>query len=324
MRIVLSGAEQSPGQDILHELVRHDVDLTLLVDEADALPQEARNSRQVSFDTDSPGVLIDALADATHVVHARALMEPEHSAFEFAAVNLHATTALLDACRHADLEQFLFVSTTEAYGASLPPWPVTESWTPRPVGAALQSRVEAERAARTYRRQTPLTILRPAPLISRGGGTLLSVLRHFIQHPRGALVAGGDAPISILAGADLGRVVWAMVSQSDEAVGQVFHATSAHTTWRELAVEACRLRGVEPRFWRAPSIFARALDLAGLADWVLPSPAGLDSYVTLTGRPHLIDDSRARVAVGYEPLLGPRAALAQALDVYGDGGSDVG
>ena len=319
MRIVLTGAGYSTGNEILRELVRQEAELTILVDEADSLPVEASEARQVAFEPEKPGALEAALADATHVVHARALDAPGHAAAEYAAVNLHATTALLDACRHYEIEQVLFVSTTEAYGARMPPWPVSESWTPQPIGAALQSRVEAERAARTYRRQTPLSILRPAPVLSRSGGSLLTVLRHFISHPRGALVGGGDAPISILAGADLGRVVWALLSHSEDAVDQVFHAASAHTTWRELAVESCRLRGVEPRFWSAPFALARALDAVGLADWALPAPAGVDGYVTLTGRAHLIDDSRTRVTVGYEPLFSARAALAQALDVYGDG-----
>lgn len=318
MRIVLTGAGQPTGNDILRELVRQEAELTILVDEADSLPAEASEARQVVFDADKPAALEAVLADASHVVHARALSAPGHAAAEYSAVNLHATTALLDACRHQQIEQFLFVSTTEAYGARMPPWPVSESWTPQPIGAALQSRVEAERAARTYRRQTPLSILRPAPVLSRGGGSLLAVLRHFISHPRGALVGGGDAPISILAGADLGRVVWALLGHSEDAVNQVFHAASAHTTWRELAVESCRLRGVEPRFWSAPLLLARALDAVGLADWVLPAPAGVEAYVMLTGRAHLIDDSRTRVTVSYAPLFSARAAVAQALDVYGD------
>ena len=107
-----------------------------------------------------------------------------------------------------------------------------------------------------------------------------------------------------------------MISQPEEAVDQVFHAASAHTTWRDLAVEACQLRGIEERFWNAPYGLARGLDACRLAGWVLPEPEGVDAYVTTTGSPHLIDDSRARVTLGYAPVLGVRAALAQALDVY--------
>ncbi len=297
LRIVLTGAEQPVGLAVLSELQRHDVELALLkVDSADEL-----GSR---------------LEGATHVVHAASLVEPGRPAADYTAANVHTTTALLDACRQQDLEQVILISTTATYGRRLPPWPVTESWVPRPLGPALQSRVAAERVARTYRRRVPLSILRPAPVIADGGGPMMKVIRHFVSRPRAALVAGGEAPVSILAGADLGRAVWAMLSQPEEAVNQVFHVASAHTTWRELAIEACQLRGVEERFWNAPYLLAQALDALRLSDWVLPEPEGVDSYISLTGRPHLVDDSKARVSLGYAPLLGVRAALAQALDVY--------
>ena len=297
LRIVLTGAEQPVGLAVLSELQRHDVELALLeIDSADDL-----------------GSRLDG---ATHVVHAASLVEPGRPAADYTAANVHSTTALLDACRQQDLEQVILISTTETYGRRLPPWPVTESWVPRPLGPALQSRVAAERVARTYRRRVPLSILRPAPVIADGGGPMMKVIRHFVSRPRAALVAGGEAPVSILAGADLGRAVWAMLSRPEEAVNQVFHVASAHTTWRELAIEACQLRGVEERFWNAPYLLAQALDALRLSGWVLPEPEGVDSYISLTGRPHLVDDSKARVSLGYAPLLGVRAALAQALDVY--------
>ena len=297
MRIALTGATQPDGAAIASELERHDaVVVPLDVEETDHL--EA------------------TLSSVTHVVHAQSVVESGLPASSYTEANVHSTTKLLDACRQNQLEQVVFVSTTETYGRRLPPWPVTESWVPRPVGAALQSRVAAERVARTYRRRVPLSILRPAPVIVDGEGAIMRVIRHFISRPRAALVGGGQAPVSVLASADLGRAVWAMISQSDEAVDHVFHVASAHTTWRDLAVEACHLRGIEERFWNAPYPLARGLDAFRLSGWVLPEPEGVDAYVTMTGRPHLIDDSRARVTLGYAPVLGVRAALAQALDVY--------
>ena len=304
MRIALSGAEQPHGRAVRGELQRHELEVIPL-----ALEQ--------------PAGLDEALSTATHVVHAAALSVPGQPAAAYTAANVHQLTTLLDACRRHPLKQFLLLSTTETYGRALPPWPVTESWVPRPLGPALQSREAAERVARTYRRRVPLSILRAAPVVADGGGALMTVVNHFITRPRAGLVGGGQAPVSILAGADLGRAVWALLSQPDTAVDHVFHAASAHTTWRELALEACRLRGVEARHWNAPLPLARSLDAVRLASWVLPAPDGVDAYVALTGRPHLIDDSRARVELGYEPVLGVRAALAQALDVYGNSSAEA-
>ncbi len=297
MRVALTGADAEVGAAVRIELERHDLEL-------DAI--------EIGPDADA----ITLPENTTHVVHAAALTEPGLASSEYTAANVHATTTLLDACRRADLKQVVLISTTESYGRRLPPWPVTESWIPRPLGAAQQSRVAAERVARTYRRRVPLSILRAAPLIVSGSGALMTVVRHFISRPRSALVAGGQAPLSILAGADLGRAVWALLTHGEEAVGHVFHVASAHTTWGELAMEACQLRGVEGQFWSAPYLFARGLGALHLSAWVLPEPVGVDAYVEMTGRPHLIDDSRARVSLEYAPLLSLRGALAQALDVY--------
>ena len=297
MRIALTGATQPDGVAIARELQRHDVDI-------------------VAVELEHPDQLKETLSEITHVVHAHSLVEAGLPAAAYTEANVHTTTMLLDACRQTNLEQVIFLSTTETYGRRLPPWPVTESWVPRPLGPALQSRVAAERAARTYRRRVPLSILRPAPVIVDGGGSIMRVIGHFISRPRAALVGGGQAPVSVLAAADLGRAVWAMVSQPDEAIDQVFHVASAHTTWRDLAIESCHLRGIEERFWNAPYALARGLVACRLSGWVLPEPEGVDAFVSLTGRPHLIDDSRARVSLGYAPVLGVRAALAQALDLY--------
>ena len=297
MRIGLTGTEQPIGGAVRRELERHDAEL-------------------VELDLASEETIRSTLDGVTHVVHAASLSDAGQPASAYETVNIHSTTALLDACRLRELEQFVLLSTTETYGRKLPPWPVTESWAPRPLGAALQSRVAAERVARTYRRRVPLSVLRPAPVIV-DGGPLMTVIRHFVSRPRGALVGGGQAPVSVVAGADLGRAVWSLLSNPEEAVDKIFHVTSAHTTWRELAMESCQLRGVEGRFWNAPYLLARGLDALRLSAWALPEPEGVEGYIAMTGRPHLIDDSRARVSLGYEPLLGLRGALAQALDVYG-------
>ncbi len=299
MRIALTGSEQPVGAAVRLELERHDVELVPIT--------IGPNTGAITLPT---GV--------SHVVHAAYLSDPGHVAATYTAMNVHATTALLDACRQRELKQVILISTTESYGRMLPPWPVTESWVPRPICAAQQSRVAAERVARTYRRRVPLAILRPAPVIVSGGGPLMAAIHHFVSRPRGALVAGGQVPLSILAAADLGRAVWAMLAHPEEAVNGVFHIASAHTTWGELAMEACRLRGVEGRFWNAPYLLARGLSALRLSAWVLAEPDGVDSYIELTGRPHLIDDSRARVSIEYAPLLGLRSALAQALNAYGD------
>ena len=310
MRIVLTGAERAPGRQILAELQRQDVQVLALVGPDGG--QSAGGADLQAIDLEDAAALSEALTGATHVVHAHALTAPGHSTAAYEAANVATTTALLDACMRVPLSGFVLVSTTETYGWGLPPWPVQEGWAPHPIGAQLQSRAAAERAARTYRRSVPIAVLRAAPCLSAEPDMLRRVVGHFISHPRAGLVGGGRTPISMIGAAALARAVWAILADFEQAADQAFHATSVHTTWRALAEQGCRIRGVEPQFWTAPYALARALDAASLSNWVLPAPEGVDGYVELTGRPHLIDDSRLRVAVGYSPVLNLRGALAQA------------
>lgn len=311
MRIVLSGAARPPGRQILAELLRQDVETVALAAPGDKIALNGAERFEASFEDSAD--LNAALAGATHVVHAHALTQPGCSPADYEAANVASTTALLDACMRIPLVGFVLVSTTETYGRDLPPWPVTEGWAPHPIGVQLQSRAAAELAARTYRRSVPIAVLRAAPCLAPEEGLLRHVVGHFVSHPRAGLVGGGLTAISVIGAADLARAVWALLADFERAANAVFHATSVHTTWRALAEEGCRVRGVEPQFWTAPYALARALDAASLSDWVLPAPPRVEDYVELMGRPHLIDDSRARVEVGYAPVLNLRAALTQAL-----------
>lgn len=313
MKIVLTGAACAPGRHVLDELLRHDSDVAAL--DASDIEQPAADleiERREAPSQDARA-LSAAISDADFVIHAHIADEHGMSPERYAAANVEYTTSLLDACLSAAPTGVLYVTSTEAYGPGLPPWPVMESWTARPSGPVQMSLATAEQAARTYRRRVPLVVLRSAPWLSRHGGALRRLARHFAAHPKAGLVGGGRAPLSLTAGADLGRAAWHLIEHFGELDDRTFHATSVHTTWRQLAEEACQVRGVEPRFWSAPATAARVLDLVGAADWLLPAPEGLDGYVALTAAPHLIDDSRTRSTTGYAPVLGLRGALIQAL-----------
>ena len=316
MRIVLTGATGFLGSHILDEFLRHDVEVVALARPDGAVDPGARTGvewRLVDL-LDEDGVAT-ALADATHVVHAARLTRPGLRPDQYEAANVTATTNVLDACTVQPPQGVIQISSTWMYGDRLPPWPVDESWAFRPRGAMERSRVTAEQAARTYRRRIPLTVLRPALALGPGAaGPLARLLRHLLEHPKAVLANGGRAPLSLVHAADLARAVWAVLQGFDDTHGRIYHTSSVATDWRTFALEAHRIRETAPRFRSLPLWLAQAVDAVGLAERVLQAPPQMPRYLTLTGRPHLIDDTRLRVAVGYEPLFGLRATLQQTLD----------
>ncbi len=314
MRIAITGADGFLGSHLADELVRHEVHIRALLPPGVAaarLDQQGIDTATVDpWDRDA---LADALAGADFVINARGLDRPGLPAEAYEHANVHALTALLDACRDLPLRGVIHCSSAEIYGDALPAWPVDEGWVPRPRGRAARSQALAERAARTYRRSVPLVILRPALVFgARDTGLVQALLLHFLAHPGAPLVVGGDAPTSLAYGPDCGRAVWDVLTRFDAAVDGIYHVKSFDTDWRTLLEEAFHLlhRRLRPR--AVPGRLAPFLPVlipAYRRDPFLRRP-----LIDRLSRPHLIDDTRLRTAVDFHPIFGLRSALRQTLD----------
>ena len=307
MRILVTGASGFLGSHIVDELVRHDVEVVAFALDAGA---DARLQRDgvtaVAGDIRDPAQVTPLVQAVDFVVNAARLTRPGLRDEEYEAVNVGGVTNLLDAAREASqVKGLVQVSSTAVYGRSLPQWPVDESWSQHPRDGLERSLAMAERAARTYRRRTPLVVLRSARAFgARDRGPVMQFLLHHLLHSRAALVGGGRAPVSMAYGPDIGRAVWAVLVGIEQSQDRIFHVKSFDTDWRTLLEEGFQLlqRRAQPR----PVPYRLALLWAEISD----SRAEIDLY----GRPHLVDDSRLRATVGFTPLFGLRAALRQTFE----------
>ncbi len=326
MRILLTGATGFLGGHIADELCRHDVEIAALVRPGDsAAALDAQGIAVIRADLSDPGAVRQAVEGMTHVIHAAALIKPGRSAADYHAVNVAGATNLLDACLTADVQGILHVSSTSMYGSALPPWPVDESWAFRPDTPARLSLATAERAVRTYHRRLPLIVLRPAlPFGPRDSGVVLRVLTHFLDKPRPRLVGGGRAPLSLVFAPDLARAVWGALDQIGATQDHIFHVSSIDTDWRTVLDETFALLHREPHYLPIPHRLARAAERLGApAAWITRPPRDVERYADLLALPHLIDGSRLRLAIGFSPLFGLRAALRQTLEWLGETRSDI-
>lgn len=326
MRIAVAGVTGFLGGHIIDELARHDVEIVGLVRPgADASRLTGLDLSLVEADVTDPESLGPTLAGADFVINAVRLTTPGLSDTAYDDVNVGGATNLLDASLAAGVRGFIQLSSTAMYGDSLPHWPVDESWAFRPLSSLDQSRAMAERAARTYRRRIGLVVLRPSLAFGpRDHGPMRRLLLHFIDQPRLRLIGGGRAPVSLVYAPDLARAVWGVIDALEETEGRIFHLSSIDTDWRTLAEELYALLHRRPRFASLPYRLALAASRLGRrGEWLLRPPDGVQRYVTLTGRPRLIDDSRLRAATGFAPLYGLRSALRQTLEALAEERSDL-
>ncbi len=316
MRIVVAGATGFVGGHVLDEFVRHDVEVVgILAPGEDPGRLTEIDAELVEADVLDREALRPVCRAADFVINAIGLTTPGLSDAEYDDINVGGTTSLLDVSVEAEVRGFVHISSTAMYGDSLPHWPVNEGWAFRPLSSIEQSRAMAERAARTYRRRVPLVVARPALAFGpRDSGVMRQLLLHFVDQQRPRLISSGAAPVSLSYGPDLGRAIWALVEHVDTTIDGIFHVKSIDTDWRAVVDEVQHLlqrpNRVQPIPYRV-AVLARQL---GIGDWLLRPPADGANYVALTGRPHLIDDSRFLATTGFAPLYGLRAALRPTLE----------
>ncbi len=113
----------------------------------------------------------DCMRDVGTVFHTAALHKPHvatHSVQDFIDTNVSGTLSLLEAAAAANVERFVFTSTTSAFGAALTPGPgepaawVTEKVVPVPRNIYGVSKVMAENLCEliSRKRSLPVVILR--------------------------------------------------------------------------------------------------------------------------------------------------------------------
>lgn len=325
MRIVVAGADGFLGGHLLDELARRDAHvLALVTPDASTPPQFPSDAEVVEVDPLDLDALRPIVRGADAVINAVQLITPGRTDEQYDDVNIGGATTLLDACADTDVRAFIHLSSTTMYGASMPHWPVNESWAFRPATTVDQSRAMAERAARTYRRRVPLIIARFARAFGpRDEGVVHHLLQHFLDQRRPRLPAGGRAPVSLAYAPDMGRAIWGLLDHVDACIDRTFHIKSFDTDWRTIVVEVQRLVHRRADVQSIPYRVALVARACGLGDWLLRAPPDVGDYLTLTGRAHLVDDSRLRVTTGFTPVFGVRAALRQTLEWMSEERPDI-
>mgnify|MGYP006297309229 FL=1 len=233
--VMLTGATGFIGSHIAEALIERGVRVRLPVRRRTPLLQDLERRGAAVFETEPHNdlrVLQQALQGAEAVVHcAAAVRAADPGAFHRANVALTRTILGL-----MDKEQFfLLLSSQAAAGPSAEGTPVEESAPPAPVNAYGRSKLQAERAARSWKRQGGgrCVVLRPSAVYGprdRDFGVLFRAVS------RGVALLPGDGRqrISILHVHDLVRAVLAVL-ETRPREGTYFVCGDETVSWLELA-----------------------------------------------------------------------------------------
>ena len=211
-------------------------------------PDVSYHSADLAGDDDLSG-LVDGV---THVVHLAGASSSRSSDDEMMRDNVEATGRLLDAARRADVERFLYMSSTSVYGEEVQlPLPVREDVEPHPSRSYGKAKWGAEEAVwKAGDDGLAVVVLRPVSVYGPGAIKLVgsAILDVAIERYAGLdRLVVADPPIEqrLLHVDDLARACLHLAVH-DDAVGRAFNVVSDnYPTSHEIATILAGLFGLE-------------------------------------------------------------------------------
>jgi UDP-glucose 4-epimerase len=321
MRIVIVGATGNVGTSLLAALVHEPAVEEIVAIARRPAELDDERVRMVAADI-ATADLAPHFAGADAVVHLAWLIQPSRDERVLRAVNVDGTRNVLGAAAHAGVRALVYASSVGAYSPGPKSRFVDESWPTDGIDSLFYSRhkAETERMLDRFERDRPGTRvvrLRPGLIFKREAATGIR-----------RLFAGPLLPSPLLR-----RELIPFVPDVPRLRFQAVHSRDVGEAYR-LAIVNPEARGafnvaadpvLDPRVLaqalgaRRVPLRAGVLRAAAALSWKLrlqPSPPG---WVDLALAVPLMDCTRARRELGWEPRHSSTEALLELLDGMRDG-----
>lgn len=231
-------------------------------------------------------------------------------------VEVRLTRIITEAAAKANVKRFIQLSTVQAYGSSLPPESVDETYPCRPEFPFQKASLEREQVVLEVAAKTGLdvAILRPANTIgSRDRQSFFAKMYKAHCENKYPIIGDGSARFSCIDTRDIGRaMVW--LGEIEEACGQTYLAKGFDTSWIELKREIDKVRGVSAKMQNVPKTVAMVA--ATLIERLTPytkEPMLTRMAVKSLTTPNLFDDKKLR-STGFHTKHSFEESAANAID----------
>jgi nucleoside-diphosphate-sugar epimerase len=245
-------------------------------------------------------------ADVTF--HAAAHLGEWGAREEFERANVQGTRHAVDASRAAGVRRFVHVGTEAGLLAGEPLVNVNEDAPLRPDSKALYSatKAQAEQVVRAANNDVLETVVvRPRLVWGAGDTTILPGLVQAVEKGRFAWIGGGRHRTSTT---HVDNVIHGLMlgAERGQAGGVYFVTDGEPVVFRDFITELLGTQGVTPGERNMPAPLARVMAVGSEAVWRTFRLGGSPPVTRLTywlsAQECTIDISRARDALGYEPV----------------------
>ncbi len=246
-------------------------------------------------------------ADTEWFFNNAAIMKDWGDKSKFYPVNVEGTRNVLEVIRKKDIPNLIHTSSTAVYGFPNIKEPLREDAPWAPINSYQHSKAEAESLIREYEQTYGIkaTMVRGPTVL--GKGDLFTGPQIIDRIKQGNMVrfGGGDNQQSYAHGEDFARCLILAADQFDKAVGQAYNVTSFTSTFNDLLEKLADEVDAPKKFTNmpyAPSV-ALGATAAGLyrAFHRKNAPLITPFRVKLFGSSYIIDSTKAKDELGYEP-----------------------
>lgn len=317
MEIALTGGSGFLGQHLISTLVGHGHQVRALArsDHA-AATVSAVGAEPVAGDVTETAALHDLLQHCDTVVHAAALTSEWGPRESFETVNVTGTRLVVQAARARGVPRLVLVSTEAVLADGGPLVRVDESH-PRParsVGEYARTKGLAEDLVLAADGPGLHTVaVRPRFVWGPGDTSILPAIVKAAEEGRFAWVDGGRYQTSTT---HVLNACAGIVAALDRGAGGAayFVTDGPPVEFREFLVALAATRGVELGDRSLPHWLIAAAAASAEAAWrvlrLRGSPPVTRTFVALSGHEMTVDDSRARLELGYAQVISRQDGLA--------------
>src|SRR3954464_12038905 len=273
---------------------------------------EALGADAVRGDLDNGAALRAGAHGCAHVFHAAAHLGADGDWKAFERVNVQGTKNLLAAARDAEVKRFVHVGTEAALLAGEPLIEADERTQLRPDSpvpySATKARAEIAVLGASEEGVFETVSVRPRFVWGVGDTTLLPMIVEQARAGKWAWIGGGRNRTSTT---HVDNVVEGLICGARRGVpGNAYFVLDdgGPVVFRDFVSELMRTQGVEPPGKSVPTFVARALAAVGaiprFAFWVASQDC-------------ILDDTKAREQLGYQPVTSREEGLAALRGVAG-------
>jgi dihydroflavonol-4-reductase len=289
---------EQEGHEV-HILIRKTSNLDLL---------EGTSARTVIGDvTDGPGMLDVVPDEIEWFFHNAAIMADWGGKKRFNKVNVEGVQNVLEVIRQKNIPRLIYTSSTAVYGFPDLDEPIPEGYDHAPTNEYQKSKLEAEKLIHESMTTQGIkaTMVRPPTVVGKGdmftGPILIERLRD------GAMFTFGDGTNrqSFTHGEDVAQCLIKAAENFDVAAGNAYNVTSFTCEFIEFLDALRKEIGTDRPVRKLPYKASLTMGkmMGGLfRAFLRPNAPLLTSFrVRLFGSKYMIDDTKARTELGYEP-----------------------